>query len=251
MGNRLYLVLCVALVAAVPGYGQKTQQLPEDVGQLIVGIAKTWDSDRARIWCFNRENGTWKSAFQDPVDVLLGRTGLAWGRGALAIPGVESGPFKKEGDRKTPAGVFAIGKMFGYPSQLPAGSKFSYRQVGKYDAWIDDPKNPLYNQHYVAKPGTEPSWFQSQRMRLGDTAYKYKIEVRHNNDPAAPGGGSAIFFHIRRGPDRPTAGCTTMAEPDLTRVMTWLREKDKPHYVILPKAEYDRLQPILGLPEFR
>ena len=39
----------------------------------------------------------------------------------------------------------------------------------------------------------------------------------------SPGQGSAIFFHIRRGVNRPTAGCTTMAEANLVRMITWLR----------------------------
>lgn len=251
MRVRIFLSFLVSACLAASAASQEARQLPEDCGQLIVAIAKNWESDRARMWCFNRTDKGWTLAFAEPTDVLLGRTGLAWGRGALPIPESLSGATKKEGDRKTPAGVFAIGKMFGYPDKLPDGSKFTYRQVSRWDAWVDDPKNPFYNQHYVARPGKEPDWFQSQRMRLGDPAYKYKIEIRHNSDPPTPGCGSAIFFHIRRGPDRPTAGCTTMAEGDLTRMMAWLREKENPHYVILPKAEYDALQPVWGLPLFR
>lgn len=227
------------------------QQLPADVGQLLVGIAPDWDSDQARMWCFNRDrNGAWELAFAEPTPILLGRSGLAWGLGVFPNPPSQI-PLKREGDGKTPAGIFAIGKIYGYPEKLPAGASFPYRQVGKYDAWVDDPENPLYNQHFIAKPGQEPAWFDSQRVRLGDPAYKYKIEIRHNSDPPTPGSGSAIFFHIRRGPDRPTSGCTTMAESELVKVMTWLRAEKKPHYVILPKAEYDQLQGGWGLPAFR
>ena len=85
----------------------------------------------------------------------------------------------------------------------------------------------------------------------GTLPIKYKIEIQHNSDPPVPGHGSAIFFHIRRGPDRPTHGCTTMPESELTRVIAWLREDNNPHYVVLPKAEYDQLQGPWGLPTFR
>ena len=71
-------------------------------------------------------------------------------------------------------------------------------------------------------------------MRHDDFAYRWLIEVRHNSDPPVAGDGSAIFFHIRRGVTRPTAGCTTMAEDDLVRVMKWLRANRKPCYALLP-----------------
>ena len=85
-------------------------------------------------------------------------------------------------------------------------------------------------------------------MRLGDSAYKWMLEIRHNQQPAAPGYGSAIFFHVRRGPDKPSAGCTTMAEVDLTRLLRWLDPSASPHYVLLPKADYAALRAAWGLP---
>jgi hypothetical protein len=77
-------------------------------------------------------------------------------------------------------------------------------------------------------------------MRHNDFAYRWLVEIRHNSDPPVPGAGSAIFFHIRRGIDRPTAGCTTMAEPDLVKLITWLRSERHPCYVLLPASEYEK-----------
>jgi L,D-peptidoglycan transpeptidase YkuD (ErfK/YbiS/YcfS/YnhG family) len=57
-----------------------------------------------------------------------------------------------------------------------------------------------------------------------------------------PGGGSAIFFHVRRGPDKPSAGCTTMAVEPLEWMIRWLRPEDSPHYVLLPRADYMALR---------
>jgi len=66
------------------------------------------------------------------------------------------------------------------------------------------------------------------------------VEIRHNSDPPVPGRGSAIFFHIRRGVNRPTAGCTTMAEKDLVRLIRWLRASGHPCYALLTRDEYVR-----------
>jgi len=85
-------------------------------------------------------------------------------------------------------------------------------------------------------------------MRSGDFAYQWLIEIRHNSDLPVPGAGSAIFFHTRRGINRPTTGCTTMVRENLLKVITWLRAKQHPCYVLLPAAEYDRKWSSWGLP---
>src|SRR5213078_2765540 len=55
-----------------------------------------------------------------------------------------------------------------------------------------------------------------------------------------PGAGSAIFFHIRRGVNRATTGCTTMAEADLIKMIAWMRASRHPCYVLLPADEYEK-----------
>lgn len=237
-------------VLALPSAGWTAGGLPPDAKQLLVAIAKDWESDKALLWAMNRTPEGWSSALGEPIEVLLGRNGLAWGRGVEPAKAPDS-LVKREGDRRTPAGLFKVGKIFGEAAGLPGGGKYPYRQIGRWDAWVDDLKNPYYNRHYIAKPGRVPPWFESQRMRLGDAAYEFLVEIRHNADPPLPGYGSAIFFHIRRGEDRPSSGCTVMTRANLIRVIQWLREDASPHYVILPKSEYDRFQAAWRLPIFR
>ena len=86
-------------------------------------------------------------------------------------------------------------------------------------------------------------------MRHNDFAYRWLVEIRHNSDPPVPGAGSAIFFHIRRGLNRPTSGCTTMAEGDLVRLITWLRADSHPCYALLPAAEYRKKWRFWNLPD--
>lgn len=245
------LLLCLANVSA-----QGVKAVPSEAKQLIVATGADWDTHRGNMLLFERKSArsAWQQVvFSKPVPVLFGRKGMAWGRGAIPIPkGGTRSTFKKEGDGRTPAGCFKLGKVYGYASTMPAGSRYPYRQVTKWDAWIDDVKNPLYNQHYVANPKNGiPPWFEKARMRLGDFAYAWKLEVRHNSDPPVPGGGSAIFFHIRRGENRATAGCTTMEKANLLKVLQWLSTDAAPHYVVLPAIEYQRLQTAWKLPRLR
>ncbi len=205
--------------------------------QIILSIAPAWSSSAGKLQRFERPGGSWK-AVSSPIPVLFGKNGLAWGRGIYGTN--EPGLRKVEHDWRAPAGVFALGEIYGYDHALPPGGDYPYHQVTDADAWVDDPRSPDYNRHVVIDPAAPPPWFSKEKMRQKDFAYRWLIDVKHNEDPAIPGAGSAIFIHIRRGPSRPSSGCTTMAEEDLTRLITWLRADKRPRYALLPWAEYKK-----------
>ena len=210
-----------------------------------MSIAPSWDSTTGRLQCFERDGAAWKPA-SAAWPVLYGKSGLAWGRGALGTD--EPGRHKQERDGRAPAGVFRIGTIYTYDGALPAGAKFPFHTVGPGDAWVDDVASPDYNRHVAIDPAHPPPWFEKQKMRHGDFAYRWLVEIRHNSDPPLPGAGSAIFFHIRRGVARPSAGCTTMAEENLVALIRWLRAERQPHYALLPRAEYAAKWQRWGLP---
>lgn len=224
-------------------------QVGPGVRQIIVAQSADWTSTTATLQCYQRAsaNAPWQPAFAKPWPVLLGRAGLAWGRGVF-VPPANGVPAKVEKDWKAPAGVFQLGQLFGYAAAPPRGANWPYVQVGPYDAWVDDSRNPWYNQHVRVDPRNIPPWFEKQRMRLGDSAYKWMLEIRHNAPPVAPGYGSAIFFHVRRGPTKPSAGCTTMALENLEAMIRWINPQASPHYVLLPRADYAALRAAWRLP---
>jgi hypothetical protein len=213
--------------------------VPDDCTQLIVGLAPGWDSMRGQVRLFERApGGKWK-AVSPTWPVLFGTNGLAWGSGLAGQN--EPGLRKVERDKRAPAGLFQIGKIYTYDAQLPPGSDYPFHQVTTADAWIDDVNHPDYNRFVrIPDPANPPPWFAKQKMRHNDFAYRWLVEIRHNSDPPVAGAGSAIFFHIRRGVDRPSAGCTTMAESNLVKLIGWLRAARKPHYVLLTAAEYEK-----------
>ena len=215
-------------------------------GQLLLGLAPDWHSIHGSLQRFERSASGWTPA-GSPVPVLLGKNGLAWGRGLFGQN--EAGPRKAEKDRRAPAGIFLLGKIYTTDPALPPDADYPFLTVTERDAWVDDPALPEYNRHVRLAPGNPtPPWFEKQRMRLGDPAYRWLIEIQHNAGPTIPGDGSAIFFHLRRGPDRPSFGCTVMAEPDLLAIIRWLRATQNPAYCLLPRAEYLQLWKNLGLP---
>ena len=244
--------LLAGSVALAGAQGARAPQgIPPHVRQLITGTADSWESNRGRIQVFERAaaGAPWRPVLAKPIAVLFGRNGLAWGNGVLPVPHGQGGlPSKREKDRRAPAGLFRIGMLFGDAPRPPAGCRHPYYQVTARDCWVDDPAHPAYNRHIVVDPKQPPPWYDKQRMRLGDFAYEFLLEIRHNADPPVPGHGSAIFFHIRRGPDKPSAGCTTMARVDLVRLLTVLRPELHPHYLLLPRAEHAARAAAWGLP---
>jgi L,D-peptidoglycan transpeptidase YkuD (ErfK/YbiS/YcfS/YnhG family) len=228
-----YLTLFAALLFTSTGYAAG---VPADCAQLIVGIAPDWNSMHGQVRLFDRtSSGEWQP-HGPSFPVLFGKNGLAWGTGLAGQD--EPGLRKKERDGRAPAGIFRIGKVYGYEPHLPAGGDYPYHQVSEADVWSDDPRSPNYNRHVVIDPKNPPDNYSHERMRSGDFAYHWLVEIRHNSDPPVPGGGSAIFFHIRRGVNRPTAGCTTMEESQLVRMISWLRTARHPCYVLLPAEAY-------------
>jgi L,D-peptidoglycan transpeptidase YkuD (ErfK/YbiS/YcfS/YnhG family) len=215
------------------------------VRQLVVAVAPDGNSSTGRLQWFNRVGRDWQAA--SPIyPVLFGKNGLAWGRGLH--PAEPRGPQKVEKDKRAPAGVFAIGTIYTYDRALPEGADYPFHTITERDAWIDDPTLPEYNRHVVIDPANPPPWFASQRMRLNDPPHRWLIEIRHNADPPVAGAGSAIFFHIQRGPGRASAGCTVMPEPTIRRLIGWLRASAQPRYVLLTADEYRSRWAAWGLP---
>jgi L,D-peptidoglycan transpeptidase YkuD (ErfK/YbiS/YcfS/YnhG family) len=237
------LFVCMLVSPILPA---RADGVPDNCTQLILGTAPTWDSSRGEIRLLERARGGDWTLVVGPFPALFGKNGLAWGTGLAGQN--EPGLRKKERDGRAPAGVFEIGQIFGYDPHLPPGGDYPYHQVTEADIWSDDPRSANYNRHMVIDPKNPPDNYSHEKMRSGDFAYHWLIEIRHNSDPPVPGAGSAIFFHIRRGVNRPTTGCTTMAKENLLKIITWLRVERHPCYALLPESEYEEKWKAWNLP---
>jgi L,D-peptidoglycan transpeptidase YkuD (ErfK/YbiS/YcfS/YnhG family) len=237
--------MLMPLLALLVASSAHAAGLPPDCSQLVVGVAPGWNSMRGQLFLLEKSGAEWHRQ-AGPVPVLFGKNGLAWGSGVAGQN--EQGLRKHERDGRAPAGIFRIGKIYTYDSSLPAGADYPFHQVSEADIWSDDPRSPNYNRHVVIDPRNPPDNYSHEKMRPGDFAYHWLIEIRHNSDPPVPGDGSAIFFHIRRGIDRPTTGCTTMAEEDLIQMIKWLRPSKNPCYALLTAHDYSAKRQAWNLP---
>ncbi len=221
--------------------------IPAEVTHLLVTITPDWDATEGKMRRYTRGPGGWQAA-GEPVDVVVGRSGIAWGRGLHGdgAPAGRGGPVKVEGDGRAPAGAFWIRGAYGYDAAAPPGTALPWAQIGPSWRCVDDPHDGRYNDVFDAQ-GMQETWRSAEEMRRPDDLYKYVVVIGHNDSPARPGAGSCIFFHVWGGPHSPTVGCTAMDEGVLAGLIPWLAP-GRTAYVTLPAADYAELATSWRLP---
>lgn len=222
-------------------------EVPKSSSQCIVGLADDWSSSHARLQRFQKVRGRWQPV-GNPIPARLGKSGLAWGLGLHPLP--PEAPKKKEGDWKAPAGVFQLGGVWGYATDVKRHKDLTYRQITPRDLWVEDSSDQLYNRHVILNHDPQTAWEKKQQMRQNDTAHSLKLFIKHNAEPKPiPGMGSSIFFHIWRAEgSKPTAGCTTMAASNLREIIAWIDPSKTPLYILLPQPAYEEFRKNWKLP---
>lgn len=187
-------------------------------------LVKNADPSSVRVVIFTLEKdaGGWRFV-SGPIKGNIGWNGFA-----------ASGT-KREGDGKTPSGIYPLGTVFGYAPSI--NTRMPYRQATKDDFWVDDVNSPFYNRWVTGNVGAA----SAEKMRREDDLCKYGIVVEYNTNPIIKGYGSAIFFHIWRGEGVPTVGCVAMAEEDIVKLIAWLDPEKKPVAVMGTKPDLGSL----------
>lgn len=222
--------------------------LPENCRQMILGVVDDMQGSEFAIRRYEKSPGGDWVPVGEPIPARGGSAGFAWGRGLYPVPA--EGPVKKEGDRKTPCGVFALGGAYGYAIGIRKHPRLPYRKVELGDLWVEDPESLVYNEFVSLGRPPDDDWERRQQMRLDDPAHALRLFIACNAPPdVEPGAGSAIFFHIWRGDGAiATAGCTSMAADELSKLLMWVNPELSPLYALLPRAVYERVKTEWKLP---
>jgi len=219
--------------------------------QMIVVTTSDWNAVEGRLRRYERPTADekWRSV-GDPISIVVGKNGLGWGIGVIVTDDAQvrstGDPVKREGDGKSPAGVFALGVAFGYASEPLQGLKMPYLNLTASIECVDDPGSTHYNR-IMDRSVVAPDWNSSEHMRDAGESYRWGIVVDHNGSVTGdaklhePGGGSCVFLHIWHSHDQGTAGCTAMSQTELETLLTWLDPARKPLVVQLPEPSYERL----------
>ena len=116
----------------------------------------------------------------------------------------------QEGDFKTPLGIYPARYGYYRADRLPTPkSRLTFHAITDADGWCDDSGDMAYNL-----PVKRPYPARHERLMREDCAYDIILVLGHNDDPIIAGKGSAVFLHICRIDQRPTAGCIAVT-PDV------------------------------------
>jgi L,D-peptidoglycan transpeptidase YkuD (ErfK/YbiS/YcfS/YnhG family) len=122
---------------------------------------------------------------------------------------------KKEGDGATPAGRFALRRLYYRADRMaPPKTGLPVSVIGESDGWCDDPASARYNT-LVRLPNDE----SHENLWRNDGLYDIVVQIGHNDDPAVPGLGSGIFLHVAAPDYAPTRGCVALSLDDLRSVI--------------------------------
>ncbi|WP_433334567.1 L,D-transpeptidase family protein [Spirillospora sp. CA-294931] len=140
------------------------------------------------------------------------------GKNGFAAPGT-----KKEGDGKSPTGMFTLTEAFG---EGDPGTSLPYRKLRDGgECWGSTIGDARYNRYY---PGTCLPDDENLSDYMHQGPYRQAVVINYNRPPDSPivqGAGSAIFLHVSRA--RPTAGCVATDQPTVEAIMKTLRPHDR------------------------
>ena len=164
--------------------------------QLVVVLAR---GSSATVSFHQKQDGLWQQVFS--VNGRIGKNGLGK---------------TKEGDGKTPSGVYSFTQAFGVAGN--PGTRFAYTKVDQSHYWVDDSDSAYYNR-LVSTDEVQKDWDSAEHLIEMRTAYAYALALNYNST-CTPGKGSAIFLHCDTG--RATAGCISIPQAQMRQLLKTL-----------------------------
>ena len=118
---------------------------------------------------------------------------------------------KKEGDNKTPIGIFKLGNIYYRDDRIKKPiSKLKSIKIKKNMGWCDDPRSKNYNKLIKIKKNLKISY---EKLFRKDCKYDLFILIEYNYKKTYRNKGSAIFLHLTKNYS-PTQGCIAIKKKD-------------------------------------
>ena len=130
---------------------------------------------------------------------------------------------KKEGDKKTPKGIFEIEHLYFRKDRIKKPStSLKCIEIKKEMGWCNDILFPKkYNKLFKIKKK-----IKHEKLKRIDYKYDLLIPIKHNFAKPIVGLGSCIFIHLTKD-YRPTAGCIALKEKDYLIMAKLIKKNSK------------------------
>jgi len=130
---------------------------------------------------------------------------------------------KKEGDKKTPKGIFKIGDLYFRKDRIEKRpTKLKCVEIKKNMGWCNDVNyKKKYNKLLKIKKD-----IKHEKLRRKDHKYDFLIPIEYNFKKPVPGLGSCIFIHLTTN-YKPTAGCVALKKKDFLIMLKIIKKNSK------------------------
>ena len=130
---------------------------------------------------------------------------------------------KKEGDKKTPKGIFELENLYYRKDRISKPqTKLKCIEIKKDMGWCDDVKNKYkYNKKIKVN-----NHIKHEKLYRLDNKYDLIIPIKYNYKKPKVGFGSCIFIHLTRNYS-PTAGCLALTKNDFLIFLKLIDKKTK------------------------
>ena len=130
---------------------------------------------------------------------------------------------KKEGDKKTPKGIFEIENLYFRKDRLKKPStSLKCIEIRKGMGWCDDTRFPKkYNKLIKIEKK-----IKHEKLKRKDYKYNLFIPIKYNFKKPIIGLGSCIFIHLTKD-YKPTAGCVALKEKDFLIMLKLIKRSSK------------------------
>ena len=131
--------------------------------------------------------------------------------------------FKKEGDEKTPIGIYQPQIVYYRQDRTKRPqTALPVKAIKPQDGWCDAPADRNYNRAV-----TLPYQASAENLWREDQLYDLVIVTDHNQSPRIKGRGSAIFIHVAKQNYKPTQGCIALEKSHLYFLLKLLSQQTK------------------------
>lgn len=211
------LIAIAALVFALPSVPAKAETCPpilREAKRLVLVTAPDMNQERVSLRLYVRKtpDAAWQQVGR-PRGAVIGRAGMGWGHGYRTMAGTGE-PVKREGDKRTPAGFFAIGSSFGFQPSSRSGHVLLRRNE---TICVDDVRSKHYNT--IQKRSVVGPKVRGENM-AAISMYRHGLFVDYPSSRKAQA-GSCIFLHLMTKTGRGTLGCLAVPEMTLLGLQTF------------------------------
>ena len=130
---------------------------------------------------------------------------------------------KKEGDKKTPKGIFKIENLYFRKDRIKKPeTSLKCIEIKDNMGWCDDILKPdKYNKLIKTN-----KFLKHEKLKRNDNKYDLLIPIKYNFEKPIIGKGSCIFIHLTKD-YKPTAGCIALKKKDFLIMLRLIKKKSK------------------------